>query len=53
MFLTKPPCKALGVYSDADMGNLTLLTRILDADGIRIRQFLSELEEHSTAAVDM
>jgi hypothetical protein len=48
MFLTDPPCKALGVYVDqSPSAFLKQLARVCDEDGIRVRPFLDALEHHA------
>ena len=49
MFLTEPPCKALGVYVDQPHQTiLHRLGRICDEDGIRVGQFLDALQHHAS-----
>ena len=53
MFLTKPPIKALGVYTlrNTVAGQLESVARICNADGICIRDLLSVLEQVLTNAI--
>jgi hypothetical protein len=45
MFLTQPPCKALGVYlANSTSGHLRRLTNIQHATGITVGRFFSALE---------
>ena len=48
MFLIQPPCKALSIYMpDIDHDwCLNLITKVQDADGIRVGHLLSQLDNH-------
>jgi hypothetical protein len=53
MFLTDPPCKAIGVYVPrVGSGSLEPVAKILDVDGIRVGHLLSTLQEHCNVALD-
>jgi hypothetical protein len=48
MFLTEPPCKALGIYmTQQHSHHLHLLVTVSNEDGIRVGQFLGALQQHA------
>ena len=48
MFLTEPPCKALGIYmTQPHSHHLHLLVTVSNEDGIRVGQFLDALQQHA------
>jgi hypothetical protein len=54
MFLTQPPCKALGIYIPGrNFAGLGLMTRVCNSDGIRIGHLLAELEQPLPRAIDL
>jgi len=54
MFLTEPPCQALGIYVPR-LGAATLepVTKICDVDGIRVGHLLSTLQAHCGGILDL
>jgi hypothetical protein len=54
MFLTQPPCKALGIYMPSrSAGGLELVGRVCNGDGIRIGHLLAELERSLFIAIQL
>jgi len=55
MFLTEPPCQALGIFVPGRLGAATLepVTTICDVNGIRIGHLLSTLQAHCGSVVDL
>jgi hypothetical protein len=52
MFLTEPPCKALGIYvPHNNAAGLEHVTRLCDTQGLRVGHFLSALEQHAEDAL--
>jgi len=52
MFLTEPPCKALGIYLPRYSGRaLRLVAKVRDAEGIRVGQVLRTLEQNADDAL--
>jgi len=52
MFLTEPPCKALGIYLPCRRAPvLRLVAKVRDAEGIRVGQVLRTLEQNADDAL--
>ncbi|KAI4673402.1 uncharacterized protein J4E84_011127, partial [Alternaria hordeiaustralica] len=57
MFLTNPPCKALGIYAlcgdgDNGIGGFQLVEKVHRADGIRVGDFLPQIRQHIPTAIE-
>jgi hypothetical protein len=54
MFLTQPPCKSLGIYMPGvSYLGMNLVTRVCNADGIRVGHLLAELQRNLPKAINL